>query len=67
MTLVQAVTAEPVLVPRLQAAEMIGLSPREFDDVRRAGKIFTKQYGRKILVPMDELKKFAESLPWDKV
>ncbi|WP_195167134.1 DNA-binding protein [Mycobacteroides abscessus] len=66
MTIVeQVVKAEPLLVPRVVAAEMVGLSLTEFDDERRAGRIFCKKYGRKVLAPMDELKRYVESLPWD--
>lgn len=62
---VERVVAEPVLVPRRQAAEMLGLGLTEFDELRRAGRIFVRKYGRKVLVPMEEIRKCAETIPWD--
>ncbi|WP_164909716.1 MULTISPECIES: hypothetical protein [Mycobacteroides] len=44
---------------------MLGLGLTEFDELRRAGRIFVRKYGRKVLVPLDEIKKCAETIPWD--
>lgn len=56
---------QPLLVPRPEAARILSLSEREIDRLRNAGKLMAKKHGSKVLFPMSELKRYAESLPWE--
>ncbi|WP_197739914.1 helix-turn-helix domain-containing protein [Mycolicibacterium sp. P9-64] len=60
-----AVTVEPLFVTRVDAARMLCLSTVELDKLRAAGKIVPRRYGRRVLFPLDELRRFAASLPAD--
>jgi hypothetical protein len=53
-----------LLVSRADAARILGLSLREVDRLRRAGKLLAKKQGSKVLLPMNELQRYADSLPW---
>lgn len=54
-----------LLVTRPEAANMLGLSVDVIDDLRRAGQLLAKRHGRKILIPVAEVERYADSLPWD--
>ena len=54
----------PLLVRRTEAARLLALSVTEVDDLRRAGKLMAKKLGSKVLIPMSELERYANSLPW---
>lgn len=54
-----------LLVARLEAATMLGLSVEVIGNLRRAGRLLAKRHGRKILIPVSEIERYAESLPWD--
>lgn len=54
-----------IFVDRPEAARRLCLSITELDDERRAGRILAKRKGRKVLIPVSELERYAESLPWD--
>ena len=58
---------EPVsglLVSRAEAARLLSISVRELDEARAAGKLLAKRHGGKVLIPVKELERYAESLPW---
>jgi hypothetical protein len=59
------VTVEPLFVTRVDAARMLCLSTVELDRLRAAGKIVARRYGRRVLVPLEELRRFAARLPAD--
>jgi hypothetical protein len=54
-----------IFVDRAEAARRLCLSITELDDQRRAGNILAKRKGRKVLISVSELERFAASLPWD--
>ncbi len=56
---------EKLLVDRHEAARMLSLSVPEVDNLRRAGKLLARKHGRKVLIPVTELRRFAESLPFE--
>lgn len=58
-------TKPKLLATRPEAADMLGLSVDAIDDLRRAGRLLAKRHGRKILIPVSEVERYAESLPWD--
>jgi len=55
---------ERLFVTRQEAARILSLSVTEIDDARRAGKLLAKRHGRKVLIPVHELERYADSLPW---
>ena len=55
----------PLLVSRSEAARLLSLSTHEIDNLRRAGKLLAKKYGSRVLFPLDELRQFADSLPYE--
>lgn len=54
-----------LLVTRPEAARILSLSVSEIDNLRRAGRLLAKRSGSKVLIPMAELERYAESLPWE--
>lgn len=54
-----------LLVTRAEAAEYLAVSTKEIDRMRRAGTILAKKRGRNILIPVTELTRYVDSLPWD--
>jgi hypothetical protein len=61
------VTIEPLFVTREDAARILCLSVVELDRLRASSKIVARRYGRKVLFPIDELRRFAASLPADQL
>ena len=59
------VRAPALLVTRPEAARMLSISVAEIDNLRRAGRLLAKRHGGKVLFPLVELKRYAESLPWE--
>ncbi|ASR85551.1 HTH DNA binding protein [Mycobacterium phage Krueger] len=59
------VEVEPLFVTRDDAARMLCLSTVELDKLRASSRIVARKYGRKVLFPVDELRRFAKSLPAD--
>ena len=59
------VEVEPLFVTREDAARILCLSVVELDELRAASKIIARKYGRKVLFPVDELRRFAATLPAD--
>ena len=59
------VEVEPLFVTRDDAARLLCLSTVELDKLRAASRIVARKYGRKVLFPLDELRRFAASLPAD--
>ena len=58
---------EPIAVTRREAAEMLGISVTEVDDERRAGRLVARKHGRKVLIPVAELRRWVEALPSDEM
>ena len=58
---------EPIAVTRQQAAQMLSLSVTEIDDERRAGRLGARKHGRKVLIPVAELKRWVAALPADQM
>lgn len=56
---------EPLAVDRYQAAQLLSISVTEIDDERRAGRLVARKHGRKVLIPMAELRRWVEALPSD--
>ena len=54
-----------LLVTRPEAARILSLSVVEIDRLRRARRLLAKMHGSKVLFPMSELERYAESLPWE--
>ncbi|QFG09433.1 HTH DNA binding protein [Mycobacterium phage Yuna] len=61
------VEVEPLLVTREDAARILCLSTVELDKLRANSKLVARKYGRKVLFPLDELRRFASSLPADQL
>ena len=55
----------PLLLTRSEAAEALRVSVEEIDRLRRSGRLFAKKHGRKVLIPMTELTRYVENLPWE--
>ena len=60
-------TPEPLAVGRSEAARLLGVSMTEVDDERRAGRLVAKRHGRKVLIPMAELRRWLHDLPSDQM
>lgn len=58
---------EPIAVTRQQAAQMLGISMTEVDDERRAGRLVARKHGRKVLLPVAELRRWVAALPSDDI
>jgi phage terminase Nu1 subunit (DNA packaging protein) len=58
---------QQILVTRNQAAELLSLSVAEVDNLRRAGHLIAKSYGRKVLFEPAELRRWASALPSDEL
>lgn len=58
-----AVKSAPVydpFIPRIEAAKYLGVSEREFDELRARDEIATEQHGsRKVIVRLSELNRYA--------
>ncbi|MCV7060280.1 helix-turn-helix domain-containing protein [Mycolicibacterium vaccae] len=54
-----------LLVTRAEAARILSISVPEIDNLRRAGRLLAKKHGARVLFPMVELERYAESLPWE--
>jgi hypothetical protein len=54
-----------LLVTRREAARRLSLSETEIDEARRRGDLAAQRYGSKVLISVNELRRFAESLPAD--
>ena len=59
------VEVEPLFVTREDAARILCLSTRELDNLRASSRIVARKHGRKVLFPVEELRRFAASLPAD--
>ena len=58
--------SDELLVDRVEAARRLSISVREVDVCRENGSLASKKYGSKVLIPVSELERFAESLPaWE--
>ncbi|MBI3215919.1 MAG: helix-turn-helix domain-containing protein [Mycobacterium sp.] len=55
----------PILVKRVEAAQLLGISVTELDRLRYSGRLMAKKQGRRVLFPTTELERYAESLPWE--
>jgi len=55
-----ATEIEPLLVGRRQAAEALGISVRKLSYLIAEGEVATRRVGRRRLVPVTELRKFAQ-------
>jgi hypothetical protein len=58
-----SVQIEPILVRKDVAAQMLGMSPRTFDDLMLAGLISKVKIGGLTLFAVNELRAFAEQIP----
>ena len=56
---------ELLLITRTEAARILSLSEREIDRLRYAGKLMAKKHESKVLFPLSELERYAESVPWE--
>jgi excisionase family DNA binding protein len=54
-----------LMVTRQEAARRLSLSTTEIDEARRRGDLAAQKYGTKVLISVDELRRFAEDLPAD--
>lgn len=54
-----------LLVTRPEAARILSVSVREIDRLRRAGRLLAKMHGARVVFPLSELERYAESLPWE--
>lgn len=61
------IEVEPLFVTRENAARMLCLSVVEVDNLRRAGHVVARKYGRKVLFPVEELRRYAKTLPCDEL
>ena len=61
------VEVEPLFVTREDAARILCLSTVEIDRLRASSKLVARKYGRRVLFPVDELRRFAQSLPADQL
>jgi hypothetical protein len=44
---------------------MLNISVTEIDDERRAGRLVARKHGRKVLIPVAELRRWVEALRSD--
>jgi len=56
---------DQIMVSRPEAARRLSLSVREIDEARRRGDLAAQRYGGKILISVEELRRFAANLPSD--
>ena len=56
---------EPLAVTRQQAAQILNISVTEIDDERRSGRLQARRHGRKVLIPVAELRRWLDALPSD--
>ncbi|QFG11468.1 HTH DNA binding protein [Mycobacterium phage Ekdilam] len=61
------VEVEPLFVNRDDAARILCISPAEVDRLRAGSKLVARKYGRRVLFPIAELRRFAQSLPADQL
>lgn len=54
-----------LLVTRPEAARILSVSVREIDRLRRAGRLLAKMHGARVVFPLTELERYAESLTWE--
>ena len=54
---------ERLFVPQDEAARMLGITVREVYELRRSRQLVARKYGRKVLIPVAELRRYADSLP----
>lgn len=48
-------------LPRIEAAKYLGVSEREFDELRARDEIATEQHGsRKVIIRLSELNRYAQ-------
>jgi hypothetical protein len=52
-----------ITVGRGEAAELLGISVTELDDARRRGDLASRKLGKRVLIEVEELVRFARSLP----
>lgn len=57
--------SDELYVDRREAARRMGLSTTEIDDARRRGDLAAKKLGTKVLISVEELKRFGNALPAD--
>jgi excisionase family DNA binding protein len=50
----------PILVDRVRAASLLGISVRSLDQLIRTNRITVKRVGRRTLVPYDALVQFGQ-------
>ncbi|MBU8833827.1 helix-turn-helix domain-containing protein [Mycolicibacterium goodii] len=55
----------PILVSRAEAARLLSISVPEVDRLRRVGDLVARRRGRRVLFPMAELRRYADTLPAD--
>ncbi|MDO8308599.1 MAG: DNA-binding protein [Actinomycetota bacterium] len=58
-----SVLAESLLYDRVDAARLLAISPRKFDDLRASGEIPTRYQGSKPVFHIDDLRAYAAALP----
>ena len=52
-----------ITVGRGEAAQLLGISVTELDDARRRGDLASRKLGKRVLIEVEELVRFARSLP----
>lgn len=55
----------PLLATRVDAARILCISVTQVDRLRHKGALRFKRIGGKLVVPMSELEKYIERLPWE--
>jgi excisionase family DNA binding protein len=58
-------TAQKLLATQEESAGVLGVSVSEIKRLRVSGRIVARKHGRRILIPMSELRRYADSLPVD--
>ncbi len=58
---------EPLAVTRQQAAQILNISVTEIDDERRSSRLLARKHGRKVLIPVAELRRWLDALPSDEM
>lgn len=59
------INTDRIAVTRAEAARLVSLSVAEIDNERRAGRLIGRKHGRKVLIPIDELRRWVEELQTD--
>ncbi|OZF41016.1 hypothetical protein CH294_02240 [Rhodococcus sp. 14-2483-1-1] len=54
-----------LLATGTEAARILLLSLHGIENLRSAGMLLARKHGSRVLLPLAELERYAESLPWE--